>query len=190
MLRTLIAATLLAAPLIAADANGAPGEPGPLEVSQTGAAKAQECRTAATASTTKTTSPGFTSETSTTCRYDKATNKSTCTNKYKDSFKTETTTVSVTTYAKARRRDRRNEGQSASPAVAQDRHDGRRVEGEIDDEPGQHLRRAEQARPGSRHLNAGHDGHDDLHALGRGGTADGWEERRQGRHGQRGDDGL
>ena len=100
MLRILIAAILLAALLIAADANGAPGEPGPLEVSQAGAAKAQECRTVATASTTKTTSPGFTSETSTTCRYDKATNKSTCTNKYKDSFKTGTTTISVTTYAK------------------------------------------------------------------------------------------
>ena len=51
-------------------------------------------------STTTTTSPGFTSETSTTCRYDKVNNKSTCINKYKDSFKTETTTVSVTTYAK------------------------------------------------------------------------------------------
>ena len=72
MLRTLIAAILLAALLIAAHANGAPGEPGPLEVSQAGTAKAQECRTVATASTTKTTSPGFTAETSTSCRYDKS----------------------------------------------------------------------------------------------------------------------
>jgi hypothetical protein len=83
VLRTLIAA-LLASPLIAARAHGALG---PLGMSQTGAATAQACRTAATASTTKSTSPGFTSQTSTTCRYDKATNKSTCTNKYKDSFK-------------------------------------------------------------------------------------------------------
>ena len=50
MLRILIAAILLTAPLIAARANGAPSALEPLEMSQTGAAKAQECRKAATAS--------------------------------------------------------------------------------------------------------------------------------------------
>ena len=60
------------------------------------------------------TSPGFTSETSTTCRYDKATNKSTCTNKYKDSFKTETTTSPPHTKLETLTK----QSQSASPAKA------------------------------------------------------------------------
>ena len=42
---------------------------------------------------------GFSAETTTTCQFDKATNKSTCTNQYSDSVGTKTTTVSVTTFA-------------------------------------------------------------------------------------------
>ena len=59
----------------------------------------QECRTAATAATTRSKGPGFSAETATTCSYDKATNQSTCTNKYTDNFGTSTTTVAVTTFA-------------------------------------------------------------------------------------------
>ena len=53
----------------------------------------------ATAVTTRSKGPGFSADTMTTCRYDKATNQSTCTNNYTDSFGTSTTTVSVTTFA-------------------------------------------------------------------------------------------
>ena len=42
MLRNLLAAALLAAPPVAARPPGAPGEPKPLGMSQTGVAKAQE----------------------------------------------------------------------------------------------------------------------------------------------------
>jgi len=59
----------------------------------------QECRTAATAATTRSKGMGFSAETITTCQFDKATNKSTCTNQYSDSVGTKTTTVSVTTFA-------------------------------------------------------------------------------------------
>jgi hypothetical protein len=60
----------------------------------------QECRVAATSSTTKTTAQhGFSSTTTTACRYDKAANKSTCTNLYEDTVGTKTKTVSVTTFA-------------------------------------------------------------------------------------------
>jgi hypothetical protein len=59
----------------------------------------QECRTAATAATTRSRGTGFSAETTTACQYDKATNQSTCTNKYADSVGTSTTTVSVTTFA-------------------------------------------------------------------------------------------
>ena len=100
MLRNLIAAALLAAPLMATALTSRPASRGRSKRVKPAPRRRQECRTAATASTTKTTSPGFTSETSTTCRFDRTTSKSTCTNKYKDSFKTETTTVSVTTYAR------------------------------------------------------------------------------------------
>ena len=53
----------------------------------------------ATAATTRSKSPGFSADTTTTCTYDKATNQSTCTNKYSDNLGTSTTTVSVTTFA-------------------------------------------------------------------------------------------
>jgi hypothetical protein len=59
----------------------------------------QECRTAATAATTRSKGMGFSAETTTTCQFDKATTKSTCTNQYSDSVGTKTTTVSVTTFA-------------------------------------------------------------------------------------------
>jgi len=59
----------------------------------------QECRTAATAATTRSKGMGFSAETITTCQFDKATSKSTCTNQYSDSVGTKTTTVSVTTFA-------------------------------------------------------------------------------------------
>jgi hypothetical protein len=61
--------------------------------------RVQECRTAATAASTRSRGTGFTAETTTACQYDKATNQSTCTNKYADSVGTSTTTVSVTTFA-------------------------------------------------------------------------------------------
>jgi hypothetical protein len=61
--------------------------------------RVQECRTAATTATTRTKGPGFTAETTTACQFDKATNRSTCTNKYVDSVGTSTTTVSVTSFA-------------------------------------------------------------------------------------------
>ena len=44
--------------------------------------RVQECRTAATAATTRTKGIGFSAETITACQFDKATNKSTCTNQY------------------------------------------------------------------------------------------------------------
>jgi hypothetical protein len=60
----------------------------------------QECRVAATSSTTQTRAQNnVTSTTETTCRYDKGTNRSTCTNLYADSVGTKTKTVSVTTFA-------------------------------------------------------------------------------------------
>ena len=59
----------------------------------------QECRTAATAATTRSKGMGVSAETTTTCQFDKDTNKSTCTNQYSDSVGTKTTTVSVTTFA-------------------------------------------------------------------------------------------
>ena len=61
--------------------------------------RVQECRIAATAATTRTKGPGFSAETTTACQFDKAANKSTCTNKYTDSIGTSTTTVSVTIFA-------------------------------------------------------------------------------------------
>jgi len=62
-------------------------------------ASAQDCRVMATAATTKSKGPGFSADTTTTCSYNRATNQSTCTNKYSDSLGTSTTTVSVTTFA-------------------------------------------------------------------------------------------
>jgi hypothetical protein len=59
----------------------------------------QECRTAATAATTRSKGMGFSADTTTTCQFDKAASKSTCTNQYADSVGTKTTTVSVTTFA-------------------------------------------------------------------------------------------
>jgi hypothetical protein len=62
-------------------------------------AMVQDCRAIATAATTHSKGPGFTADTTTTCRYDKAANTSTCTNKYTDILGTSTTTVSVTTFS-------------------------------------------------------------------------------------------
>ena len=59
----------------------------------------QDCRTMATAASTRSKGPGFSADTTTTCRYDNTTNQSTCTNTYTDSVGTSATTVSVTTFA-------------------------------------------------------------------------------------------
>ena len=59
----------------------------------------QDCRTVATAVATRSKGPGFSADTTTNCRYDQATNQSTCTNNYTDSFGMSATTVSVTTFA-------------------------------------------------------------------------------------------
>ena len=61
---------------------------------------AQACRIGATASKTRTEGQkGFWSDVTSTCKFDKAASKSTCTSEYVDSVGTKTTTVSVTTFA-------------------------------------------------------------------------------------------
>jgi hypothetical protein len=60
---------------------------------------AQPCRTTATEATTKHSGRGFTAAATTSCQYDKTTNKSTCTTTYEDSLGTKTTTTSVSTFA-------------------------------------------------------------------------------------------
>jgi hypothetical protein len=90
MLKHLTAATLLTVAL-GADTDG---------TSRAQTAPAQACRNAVTSATTQTKGlNGFTSTTTTECRYDKATNKSTCTNLYEDSMGTKSKTVAVTTFA-------------------------------------------------------------------------------------------
>ena len=64
------------------------------------AKSAQPCRIGATTSKTRMEAQkGFWAESMSTCRFDKATSKSTCTNEYVDSVGTKATTVSVTTFA-------------------------------------------------------------------------------------------
>jgi hypothetical protein len=58
-----------------------------------------DCRTIVKAASTHTGGHGFTTDTTTACRYDKTASKATCTNTYQDSHGTKTTSVSVTTYA-------------------------------------------------------------------------------------------
>jgi hypothetical protein len=101
MIRPLIAAGLLAMGALGAQVRVLHARPddGPPGGGAGEFAPVQECRTMATAATTKSRGPGFSADTTTTCRYDKATNQSTCTNNYTDSLGTSTTTVSVTTFA-------------------------------------------------------------------------------------------
>jgi hypothetical protein len=68
-------------------------------VEASGLAPVPDCRVATTAATTRSKAPGFSAETTTTCQHDRATSKSTCTNKYSDSVGTSTSTVAVTTFA-------------------------------------------------------------------------------------------
>lgn len=61
---------------------------------------AQPCRVGATTAKTRTEGQkGYWSETTSTCRFDRATSKSTCTSQYVDSVGTKNTVVSVTTFA-------------------------------------------------------------------------------------------
>ncbi len=80
--------------------------------------RVQECRIAATAATTRTKGPGFSAETTTACQFDKATNKSTCTNKYADSIGTSTTHGLGHDLHLAGRCARRDQSHSSPPAVA------------------------------------------------------------------------
>jgi hypothetical protein len=95
LITSLVLAASLQAPSLMAFSNGPQaGRP-----DAGGPAQGQECRAVATAATTTSKGPGFTAEIATTCQHDKATNQSTCTNKYADSMGTSTSTVSVTTFA-------------------------------------------------------------------------------------------
>jgi hypothetical protein len=58
---------------------------------------ARECRTLAVSQTIRATGPGASTEISTTCSYDRKTNKATCTSKSRDS-RGESTTVAVTSF--------------------------------------------------------------------------------------------
>ncbi len=99
MPRVRFVALTIATAALAAPVQVSSLPPNPASAPRQRDAGAQACRTAATAATTRSKSMGFSAETTSSCQFDKATNKSTCTNHYSDSVGTKTTTVSVTTFA-------------------------------------------------------------------------------------------
>ncbi len=60
---------------------------------------AEHCRAFAAAAAHRTTGPGLSLDVMTACRYDKTTNKSTCTHRFTDARRVSSTSVSVTTFA-------------------------------------------------------------------------------------------
>jgi hypothetical protein len=89
MLRPLIAAALAALGM-AANAQQKP---------TTSSKPAEKCRIAPTALRTRSTGPGVAIDTITTCTFDRAAKKVTCTNRFKDSRGLPTTSISITSFA-------------------------------------------------------------------------------------------
>ena len=117
---------------------------------------AQTCRIGATTSKTRMEAQkGFWAESMSTCRFDKATSKSTCTNEYVDSVGTKATTVSVTTFASVADVIDEVKVISAVAALDHDRNQGFGTETGLDDGRRQLVRRRAAVGEGRRHR---HDG--------------------------------